>query len=194
MKLLERTPVLERFDMHWQRLLMQGLAILLMGLTIAVASLLNPHAVLMSARYASWLPLCGMVILAMGLLECVDAFLAKELRDLFQNLQVGVLDSVIGILIILSVGELSNRFSMMIAAFLLVRGIVRIALVYALKLPQSLSTALCGLVAIIMGLMIFLQLPSDENWFVSFCLSIEIAFRGWAMMVFSFWVKKQKQA
>ncbi|MFZ2724889.1 MAG: hypothetical protein WAX77_01420 [Methylococcaceae bacterium] len=192
MKFLEKTSSSERFEMQWQRLFMQGLAMLLMGLTITLASALNPHAVLMSARFASWLPLCGMVILAMGVLECLDAFLAKELRDFFQNLQVGVLDTVVGGLIILAVAEMSNRLSMMIAAFLLVRGIVRIALVYALKLPQALSTALCGVIAIIMGFMVFLQLPTAENWFVSLCLSIEIGFRGWSMMMFAFWVKKQK--
>lgn len=54
-------------------------------LSITIASVLNPHAVLMSARYASWvLLLYGMVILAMGLLEYLDAFLAKEWRDFFK--------------------------------------------------------------------------------------------------------------
>ncbi len=133
-----------------------------------------------------------MIILALGLLECLDAFFATEQRDFFQNLQVGVLDSVVGGLITLSVAESPDRLSMMIAAFLIARGIVRIVLVYALHLPQTLFTLLCGLVSIVMGLCLWQQWPFNAGWFMSFCLSIEIAFRGWAMMMFALWVRKRQ--
>ncbi|TAL43342.1 MAG: hypothetical protein EPN89_15955 [Methylovulum sp.] len=191
MKLLESPARFERFNMNWRRLLMQGLVIFLMGLILVFASVLNPDAVVMSARYFSWLPLCGIIILALGLLECLDAFLAKEQRDFFQNLQVGVLDTVVGGLIILSVTEEPARLSLMIAAFLMVRGIVRIVLTYALSLPQIISTAVCGLISILAGFMVFLGWPTSAGWFIALCLSIEIAFRGWAMMMFSLWVRKQ---
>jgi len=191
MKLLETPARFERFNMNWRRLLMQGLVIFLIGLILVFASVLNPDAVVMSARYFSWLPLCGVIILALGLLECLDAFLAKEQRDFFQNLQVGVLDTVVGGLIILSVTEEPARLGLMIAAFLMVRGIVRIVLTYALSLPQIISTAVCGLVSILAGFMVFLGWPTSAGWFIALCLSIEIAFRGWAMMMFSLWVRKQ---
>lgn len=180
------------FEMSWSRLLLQGMTILLAGLMLALASLAKPEAIVMSARFSSWLPLCGMIILVLGILECIDAFFAKEQRDFFQNLQVGVLDSVIGGLITLSVAESPERLSMMIAAFLIVRGIVRIVLVYALHLPQTLFTLICGLASIIMGLMLWQQWPVNAGWFMSFCLSIEISFRGWAMMMFALWVRKQQ--
>lgn len=191
MKSLESLARFERFNMNWRRLLMQGLVIFLMGLILVFASVLNPDAVVMSARYFSWLPLCGIIILALGLLECLDAFLAKEQRDFFQNLQVGVLDTVVGGLIILSVTEEPARLGLMIAAFLMVRGTVRIALTYALSLPQIISTAVCGLISILAGFMVFLGWPTSAGWFIALCLSIEIAFRGWAMMMFSLWVRKQ---
>jgi len=192
MNLLEKFFSYDRFEMDWRRLLMQGAIVLCTGITLALASVLNPHAIVLSARHLSWLPLSGMIILALGLLECLDAFLAKESRDFLQNLQVGVLDAVIGGLIILSVAEDPVRFSMMIAAFLIVRGIVRIILVFALRLPQTVSTSLGGLAAIIMGFMILLEWPTAEGWFVSLCLNIEIAVRGWAIMMFALWVRRQK--
>lgn len=181
-----------RFEMNWQRFLLQGGIIVLAGLTVALASLAKPEAVVMAARFSSWLPLCGMIILALGLLECLDAFFATEQRDFFQNLQVGVLDSVVGGLIALGVAESPDRLSMMIAAFLMVRGIVRIVLVYALHLPQTLFTLICGMASIVMGLCLWQQWPINAGWFMSFCLSIEIAFRGWAMMMFALWVRKRQ--
>lgn len=192
MNLLEKLFSYDRFEMDWRRLLVQGALIVLMGSILAIASTLNPNVVVLTARHLSWLPVSGMIILSLGLLECLDAALAKETRDFFQNLQVGVLDTVIGGLIILSVAEEPARFSMMIAAFLIVRGIVRITLVYALRLPHTLSTSLGGLVSIIMGILIWMEWPTAEGWFLSLCLNVEIAVRGWAIMTFALWVRTKK--
>jgi uncharacterized membrane protein HdeD (DUF308 family) len=181
----------ERFESDWRRLLVQGALIVLTGATLAMASALNPNAVVLTARFLSWLPASGMVILSLGLLECLDAALAKETRDFLQNLQVGVLDAVIGGLIILSVTEDPSRLSMMIATFLIVRGIVRITLVHALKLPHTLATSMGGLISIIMGFLLWKQWPTAEGWFISLCLNTEIAVRGWAMMTFALWIRSQ---
>lgn len=182
----------EHFEMDWRRLLVQGMLVVLTGVTLALASAFNPDTMVLTARYLSWLPVSGMVILSLGLLECLDAALAKETRDFLQNLQVGVLDTVIGCLIIFSMSELPARLSMMIAAFLIVRGIVRITLVYTLRLPHTLTTSLGGLVSIIMGYLIWIEWPTGDGWFISLCLNTEIAIRGWAMMTFALWVRMQK--
>jgi uncharacterized membrane protein HdeD (DUF308 family) len=192
MNLIEKIFSYDRFEMDWRRLLVQGALIVLTGATLAMASALNPDAMVMTARHLSWLPVSGMVILSLGLLECLDAALAKETRDFLQNLQVGVLDAVIGGLIILSVTEEPTRLSMMIATFLIVRGIVRMTLAYALRLPHTLATSLGGLVSIIMGFLIWMEWPVGEGWFISLCLNTEIAIRGWAMMTFALWVRTQK--
>lgn len=192
MNLLEKLFSYERFEMDWRRLLVQGALIILTGATLAMASVLNPNAIVLTARHLSWLPVSGMVILSLGLLECLDAVLAKEPRDFLQNLQVGVLDVVIGGLIILSVTEEPARLSMMIATFLIVRGIVRITLAQALRLPHTFATSLGGLVSIIMGFLIWKEWPTGDGWFISLCLNIEIAVRGWAMMTFALWVRTQK--
>jgi uncharacterized membrane protein HdeD (DUF308 family) len=192
MNLLEKFLRYERFEMDWRRLLVEGALIVLTGSTLAMASALHPDAVVLTARHLSWLPVSGMVILSLGLLECLDAALANETRDFLQNLQVGVLDVVTGGLIILSVTEDPSRLSMMIATFLIVRGIVRIILAHALRLPHILVSSLGGLISIIMGFLIWKQWPNREGWFISLCLNTEIAIRGWAMVTFALWVRKQK--
>lgn len=189
MNLIEKFFSYDRFEMDWRRLLVQGALIILTGATLAMASVLNPTAIVLTARHLSWLPLSGMVILSLGLLECLDAALAKEPRDFLQNLQVGVLDAVIGGLIILSVTEEPARLSMMIATFLIVRGIVRTTLAHALRLPHAFTTSVGGLVSIIMGFLIWKEWPTGDGWFISMCLNAEIAIRGWAMMTFALWVR-----
>jgi uncharacterized membrane protein HdeD (DUF308 family) len=194
MNIFEKILSYERFDMDWRRLLAQGALIVLTGVTLAMASVFNPDAIVLTARHLSWLPISAMVILSLGLLECLDAAFAKESRDFLQNLQVGVLDAVIGGLIILSGSEEPARLGMMIATFLIVRGIVRTTLASALRLPHTRATSFGGLLSIIMGLLIWKQWPSGDGWFISLCLNAEIAIRGWAMMTFALWVREQAEA
>jgi uncharacterized membrane protein HdeD (DUF308 family) len=182
----------EHFEMDWRRLVVQGVVILLIGVGLVLVCVARPNVIILSARNLSWLPASGMVILALGLVECLDAFLAKETRDFLQNLQVGVLDTVIGMLIILSVADEPERFSMMIANYLIARGIVRITLIYALQLPHAALSSIGGFLSIIMGFMVWMGWPSSAGWFLSLCLNVEVAVRGWAIIIFALRVKKQK--
>lgn len=167
MKLLDKLSHCEGFDMDWRRLIVQWSIIMFLGVFMALASVINPDAIVLSAREFSWLPMSGMLIFALGLLECLDAFLAKEQRDVIQNLQVGVLDAVVGAMIFLSVSGTIYRLSLMIAAFLMVRGIVRVILAYALELPHKGATSIAGVVSIILGFLVFQEWPTSDGWFIS---------------------------
>jgi uncharacterized membrane protein HdeD (DUF308 family) len=46
-------------------------------------------------------------------------------------------------------------------------------------------------VSVILGILICFEWPTNEGWFLSLSLNIEIAFRGWAMIMFSLWLKKK---
>jgi len=193
MKLLEKLAQSERYSMSWKALLLQGGTIGFLGIALGVASVSSPDANILNARDFSWLPMSGIVILALGVVECADAFLAKEMRDFLQNLQVGVLDVVVGGLVVLSISGAPQRLSLMLAAYLIVRGAVRITLVNVLRLPNAKSTSLGGLVSIALGVMIFKEWPSAAAWFLALCLNVEISFRGWAICMFALWVRQSAQ-
>lgn len=67
MNLLEKLFSYERFEMDWWRLRVQGALIVLTGATLAMASALNPDAIVLTVRHLSWLPVSGMVILSLDL-------------------------------------------------------------------------------------------------------------------------------
>lgn len=181
----------EQYDISWKRIMILGITIMILGVLLAISSFAKTNTITLSARQFSWLPVSGMVIFFLGLLECLEAYFAKASREFLQNLQVGILDTVVGGLIVFSVSELPQRLSMMIATFLIVRGLVRIALVHTLNLPYMFSTTIFGLISVLMGFLLCFEWPTDEGWFISLCLNIEIAFRGWAMMMFAIWLKKK---
>ena len=189
MNLREKFSNLEHFGTDWRRLLIRGSLMLVIGILLVIATLFKPDVMLMQVRGLSWLPACALVVLIVGFLECFDASIAKELRDFFLNLQNGVLDVVVAGLIILSIGDDPARLSLLIAAFLIIKGIYRITLVYVAQIPNVVSTTVGAGVSIILGLLIWLEWPSSAGWFLAFCLSAEIALRGWALMMFGFWIK-----
>lgn len=181
----------EKFALSWWRFLLQGLLIMLVGVAAVLSSLVNANVGVISALEFPWLPLIGIIILLLGLQELLEAFFSKVTREFHQNLQVGILDTVIGALIILSGSGDYQRLGMMVAAFLIVRGSVRIALVRALGLPHAISTSLFGLISVVFGLLLFFEWPTAGAWFISLSLSVEVTFRGWAMMMFGLWVRKR---
>ena len=193
MKLLTRLHRFEGFETDWRRLIILSTCVLIIGASMALASVIKPDMTILSARGFSLLPLSGLFILVLGLLECFDAFLSKEQRDVLQNLQVGVLDAVVGIFIVFSISGHPERLSILIAAFLIVRGIVRITLTYSLRLPGVMITSLGGLMSIVLGICVWLEWPTNASWFMAFCLNMEITARGWAMTSFALWIKKQHQ-
>jgi uncharacterized membrane protein HdeD (DUF308 family) len=193
MKLREKFSTLEHTGTDWLRLLIRGSLMLLIGVALVVGTIFRHDVIIFQVRDFSWLPICGFVVLAVGLMECFDAFIAKELRDFFMNLQNGVLDVVVAGLIILSIGGDPARLSLLIAAFLIVKGIFRLTLAYATQMPNVVSTSVGAGISIILGLLIWLEWPSSAGWFLAFCLSVEIGLRGWAILMFSFWVKSQQE-
>jgi uncharacterized membrane protein HdeD (DUF308 family) len=103
------------------------------------------------------------------------------------------LDVVVGGLIIFSIGDDPARLSLLITAFLIVKGVIRITLAYVTQIPNIVSTSVGAVMSIILGLLIWLEWPSSAGWFLAFCLSAEIGLRGWALMMFAFWIKAQKE-
>jgi uncharacterized membrane protein HdeD (DUF308 family) len=193
MNLREKFSTLEHAGTSWLRLLIRGSLMLIIGLGLVAGTLFKHDVIIFQVRDFSWLPVCGLVVLVVGLLECFDAVIAKKLEDFFLNLQNGVLDVVVAGLIIFSVGDDPARLSLLIAAFLIVKGIFRLTLAYATHIPNIVSTSVGSGVSIILGLLIWLQWPSPAGWFLALCLSAEIGLRGWALVMFAFWIKAQKE-
>jgi uncharacterized membrane protein HdeD (DUF308 family) len=181
-----------QFDHNWQRHLIQGGVILILGVILLLASSFNGDVVILGANFFSWLPVCALLILGFGLLECLDAFLSKQQRDFYHNLHIGILDLVVGLLLLTGVDKTVEQLIPLIVAFLMIRGGIRFTLSQTLKLENRLSTSFTGLLSILLGILLWLRLPTADSWFAAFALSAEISFRGWAAMMFALWLRKNQ--
>lgn len=163
MKLREKFSNLEYAGTDWRRLLFRGIVMLIAGTLLVFSTLFKPDVIIMQIRDFSWLPVCGVVIFIVGCLECFDAAITTDLRSFFLNLQNGVLDVVVSGLIIFSIGDDPIRLSLLIAAFLIIKGIFRLTLTYATQLPNSVSTSVGAVISIFLGLLIWLEWPSQAT-------------------------------
>lgn len=185
-----RFTQLQGFATDWRRLLTRGTALLFFGIALAVASLFNPDATLLHARDFSWLPAAAILVVAAGVIECFDAAIARNPTGFFVHLPIGVLDLVNGSLIVMSIGLDPPSLRLMIAAFLIVKGTLRIALARTTHLPHMKPTIYGGAASILFGLLIWQQWPASGAWFMAFGLSADIALRGWATMMFALWLRQ----
>jgi uncharacterized membrane protein HdeD (DUF308 family) len=192
MNLHNKLSNLQHTGISWWRYLIRGVVMLVVGIILILLTLLKPDVMLFHARDTSWLPICGFVVLILGFLECFDALIAKESKDFFLNLQNGLLDVVVAGLLVLSSGDNPARLSLLISAFLIIKGAYRIILSYAITGINITLARMGAGVSIVLGLLIWMEWPTSAAWFLAFCLSTEISLRGLGIITFALWLKVQQ--
>ena len=95
-------------------------------------------------------------------------------------------------MILTSVGEKTLTFSLLITAYLIIQGLFRVIVTFAIKVPNPNSARIGGGITILLGLMVWMNWPFSDLWFLSFALSAEIANLGWALMFYANAVNKQR--
>ncbi|WP_404358478.1 DUF308 domain-containing protein [Methylotuvimicrobium sp. KM1] len=171
-------------------LLVRGLALSIAGILLTVLSALAPGVRIMNQN-SSWLPIVSIVILVTGFMACYDTFLQRQTKEFYVNLQIGVLDTVFGLIILTELNKSSDKLILLAAAYLLIKGIFRIFAAYSVRFSHFTAATLGGLISVIMGLILWQEWFGASMWFISFCLSVDIMTRGWALTRFGIWLKTQ---
>jgi uncharacterized membrane protein HdeD (DUF308 family) len=189
----EKLAGFERFGTDWKLLLIRGVFLFMAGGALALGAWYNPGASIFRATGFSVLPLSALIVVALGCLETLDGVFATELRNFMFHLQMGVFDLVVGLVILFSLGGSPERLVLLVVAYLIVKGVLRWSLAYVAQLPDRTAIAIGSGVAIVLGLVLWIK-PLTPGWLLAFAVSVEIALRGWAFIVFALWLKKQPVA
>jgi uncharacterized membrane protein HdeD (DUF308 family) len=125
----------------------------------------------------------------LGLFEAVEALLAEELLGFLLSLQHALLDIVVGFMIVFNLGNDPSRLALLIAAFLIIRGLGRLIFANVAELEERRALSIGASTSVLLGLLISLHWPTAAAWFMALSLSLEIALRGWAQMRVALWLK-----
>ncbi|MCK5188710.1 MAG: hypothetical protein KAI44_06500 [Methylococcales bacterium] len=151
------------------------------GGVLAALCIAAPN-VYMLGKNASWVPVIGIIVLLVGIMRCIDGLASETAQGLLFNMQGGILDIVVGFLVVFSTSDEVNYLNLLIVGYMLTQGLYRNILLSVAKIRNPLSSRVTGLISIILGIMIWIDWPASM-WFIGFSLSVDISFRGWALIV-----------
>src|SRR5450830_808813 len=161
---------------HWVLYLVEGVVLLVLGLTAVV---IPPLATLTVTILFGWL------FLVSGVMGLITTFWMRQAPGFWWALVSAVLGIAVGAMLL--VLPVSGAFSLTIVlvAFFIIEGVASI--MFALDHKRELSgrwgwMLVSGLVDLVLGAMIFAGLPSTAAWAIGLLVGINMVFGGSALI------------
>lgn len=170
--------------------IIRGIAMIFFGGGIATFCIIAPNVYMLGENF-SWVPAAGVMVFLVGLLRCIDAFSAKSVQGYLLNMQGGILDIVIGFLVLFSINDNPDNLNSLIVGYMVSQGIFRNVLLSAADIPNPVSSRITGIISIMLGILIWVDWPTSAPWFLALSLSVDISFRGWALIMLASSLKKE---
>lgn len=126
----------------------------------------------------------GMLVIAGGIFVLIDAFKAEGWKARLGQFLMAALYLISGIVMLAYPGASAVWFTIFVAAFLLISGVVRIFMAFQLRRVVTgwVWTLIGGIASIILGLMIFAQWPVSGLWVIGMFVAIEMIMHGISMV------------
>jgi uncharacterized membrane protein HdeD (DUF308 family) len=152
-----------------------GIALMILGVVAIGFSLIATLATVL---------VFGLLLLLGGLFQVVTACWGRSWRGFFLHLLAGVLYLVVGVFMIDNPVETALGLTLLVAAGLLVGGIVRTVLSLVERFDGWGWALLNGIVSLILGIAIWRQWPLSGLRFIGLFVGIEMLFSGlsWVML------------
>jgi uncharacterized membrane protein HdeD (DUF308 family) len=171
---------LERLKADWIWFLLLGIGLVVLG-TVAIGATLIVGLVTVV--------LFGVLLLLGGVAQVTSAFWAGRWSGFLVHLLVGVFYAVVGLLIIDAPEEALATLTLLVAAFLIVGGIFRIAGALTLRFSNWGWVLLNGVVTLLLGILIYRQWPASAEFAIGLFVGIEMIFNGWTWIALSLGLK-----
>lgn len=137
----------------------------------------------------------GFLILAGGILQLIDAFKAEGWKSVLYHILIALLYIAAGIIMITNPLLGAVWMTMVIAAVLIVVGILRIVMGLQLRPLKGWGwTVAAGVATIVLGAMIFAQWPASGLWVIGLFIAIELIMQGWAMIAIAMAAKASTES
>jgi uncharacterized membrane protein HdeD (DUF308 family) len=168
---------LEALKSEWWWFLLLGLGLVVLGV-VALSSALITTAVSLGMTM-----FFGVLLLMGGVGQLISAFWAGRWSGFLLSLIVGLLYVVTGFVIIDKPGEGALALTLVLALMLLVSGMLRIVSALVLRFHHWGWPLLNGVISVLLGLLIYKQLPEAAFWVIGTFVGIEMIFNGWSWVM-----------
>ncbi len=154
---------------HWGWYLTAGVCLIVLGIIALIFEF--------SATLAGVFVL-GVIIAVAGVVQIVAAFRSHGAGHVFLHLLVGVLDLIVGLILLTHPLAGALIVTLFLAAMLIVGGLFRIFSTFGAHYPHAGWAILSGIIACILGILLWAQWPVSAIWFIGFCVGINFIFLG----------------
>jgi uncharacterized membrane protein HdeD (DUF308 family) len=154
---------------RWKWFLALGLLLLVLGVAgVSVASLLELTSVLVF----------GPMLLASSLFQFLTAFFAEQPKERLPHFVAAGLEMVLGLFIMVHPLQRVVSLIVLIALFLMVSGLVRLARSLETRSRGRGWTMMAGVIALLLGICVWTGWPVAKPWFVALCLAVDFLCHG----------------
>jgi uncharacterized membrane protein HdeD (DUF308 family) len=156
---------------EWGWILALGLGLIALG----VVAILYQDIATLASVFA-----LGVMIIVGGILQLAAMFQARGAGHVILDLLLGLLDLVVGFVLVTHPVAGALIVTLVLSVYLLFGGAFRV--IYALwaQLPHSGWEALTGVLAIVLGVLLWMHWPTSAVWFLGFAVGINFLFSGFA--------------
>jgi uncharacterized membrane protein HdeD (DUF308 family) len=164
-----------------------GLCLVVMGIALIILG----FAAIGSAFIATFTTVLvfGILLIMGAVAQVITAIMGRQWRGFFLHLLTGVLYFVAGMFLIDSHVAAALGLTLMIAAYLMVGGILRIVLALVERFHSCGWVLLNGVVSLVLGVSIWRQWPLSGLWVIGLFVGIEMLFSGLAWLMLGLGVR-----
>jgi uncharacterized membrane protein HdeD (DUF308 family) len=174
-------PGLHGLRRNWGLLLGLGILELLLGVIgLGVVGFVT----LASVVFFGWL------LLLSGVLHIVRAFRTHGWEGVALHLLIGILQGVVGVLMLLRPVAGAVSLTLLLAALFIVSGLFRIAFALAVRIHGWGWQVFAGLISFVLGLLISAGWPASSIWVIGTFISIDLIFGGWSFIMIALAVRR----
>ncbi len=154
---------------RWAWFLALGTLLLVFGIAGGLATLLEVTSIL----------LFGPLLLASSLFQLTVAFFAQDKKKESRlHLAAAVVEMVLGFLIMAYPPERVGQLIVLVAIFLIVAGLLRLARSLAKKAHGRAWVAMTGVVALVLGVSVWIGGPVARISMIGVCIALDFIFHG----------------
>lgn len=175
-RLTNRLGDIEDIRKNWGWFLALGLLLVVLGCAVIGSTF---YATLFSVI------LLGAFLIAGGVIQFIQGFLARKWSGLFLSILLGILYIVTGFFCVTQPGVAAISITLWIAAFCFIAGLFRMIYSLIMRFDQWGWVFFNGLVTFLLGAMIYADWPLSGLWVIGLFVGIDMILTGWSWILLS---------
>jgi uncharacterized membrane protein HdeD (DUF308 family) len=176
-------PDLRALREHWVWFLVLGIALVVLG-SIAIG-----WACLATITIAAtWI--FGFLLLGAGIGEVIHSFAVGRWSGTLVHLLIGLLYGVVGFMMINDPADSAITLTKIISIFMVIGGLFRVIAAMSHRFPGWPWVLLNGGISLMLGVMIYKNLPESGLWFIGLYLGIDMIFNGWSWIALAIGIRQ----